>query len=271
MDGQAARANAEVLTRLSAAAGDVLVHVDTEGICRSATSSDVSVGVDLTASFAADDAATIRALLTAVAAGPALVRLRPARWVSAVAVPEGTTGWWVQLREVRSPAPSTVATDLPAGTADREQVLNEVAWLLAATPRTGKEIAIASCDLDGFAAINSSHGREIGDEVMSVVTDRISDALRSGDLVARLESDQLLIVLRGVHDLRGAVRVANKIRASVEDPIVTRIGELVQTVSVGVTLISRGESVDSVLERAEGAMMMAKESGRNAVMSSPPI
>ena len=48
-------------------------------------------------------------------------------------------------------------------------------------------------------------------------------------------------------------------------------GEIVQTVSVGVTLISRGESVDSVLERAEGAMAMAKEAGRNTVMSSPPI
>lgn len=271
MDGNHAQASAEVLGRLASLAGDVLVNVDTDGICRSATTTDVTIGADLTASFAADDATTIRALLTAVAAGPVLVRLRSARarWVSAVAVPEGTSGWWVQLREVHHPEMSP--TDLPAGTADREQVLNEVAWLLSATPRTGKEIAIASCDLDGFAAVNEEHGREIGDEVMGIVTGRISDALRSGDLVARLEDDQLLIVLRGVHDLRGAVRVANKIRTSVEDPIALPVGELVQTVSVGVTLISRGESVDSVLERAEGAMMLAKESGRNAVMSSPPI
>jgi PleD family two-component response regulator len=38
-----------------------------------------------------------------------------------------------------------------------------------------------------------------------------------------------------------------------------------------VTIISRGESVDSVLERAEGALAMAKDAGRNLVMSSPPI
>jgi PleD family two-component response regulator len=48
-------------------------------------------------------------------------------------------------------------------------------------------------------------------------------------------------------------------------------GDIVQTVSVGVTLISRGESVDSVLQRAEGAMEMAKDAGCNTVMSSPPI
>jgi PleD family two-component response regulator len=89
--------------------------------------------------------------------------------------------------------------------------------------------------------------------------------------VARLDGDRLLIVLRGVHHLRGAIRVANKVRAVVEDPIPLPGGDLVQTVSIGVTLISRGESVDSVLNRAEGAMSMAKESGRNLVMSSPPI
>ena len=155
--------------------------------------------------------------------------------------------------------------------AEREHVLNEVAWLLSATPRTGKEIAVASCDLDDFSFINEDHGREAGDEILRIVTGRISDALRSGDLVARPEDDQLLVVLRGVHHLRGAIRVANKIRAAVEDPIVMPFGEIVQTVSVGVTLISRGESVDSVLERAEGAMAMAKEAGRNTVMSSPPI
>jgi PleD family two-component response regulator len=65
--------------------------------------------------------------------------------------------------------------------------------------------------------------------------------------------------------------VANKIRAVVEDPIQLADGEIVQTMSVGVTLISRGESVYSVLERAEGALALAKAAGRNTVQSSPPI
>jgi diguanylate cyclase (GGDEF)-like protein len=106
---------------------------------------------------------------------------------------------------------------------------------------------------------------------MRVAAGRITDALRSGDLVARLDSDRFLVVLRGVHHLRGAIRVANKIRAVVEDPIPLPTGEINQTMSVGVTIISRGESVDSVLERAEGALAMAKDAGRNLVMSSPPI
>ena len=237
-------------------------------------------GRALADAFVADDAANVAALLGEATTGPTWVRLKvnddATRWVCAVSTPSDG-GWTLQLRDAHQLDPTahgaeaTAGNDVITGVADREQVLNEVAWLLSATPRTGKEIAVASCDLDDFEFINEEYGRDAGDEVLRIVTGRISDALRSGDLVARLEDDQLLVVLRGVHHLRGAIRVANKIRAAVEDPIPMPFGDIVQTVSVGVTLISRGESVDSVLDRAEGAMAMAKDAGRNTVMSSPPI
>jgi diguanylate cyclase (GGDEF)-like protein len=266
-----------VLPVLSIQAGDVHVLVTPDLVCLWSSDGSVRPGVALADAFAAEDEGAVTALLTTAPAGPAWARLRSSdagpRWVGVLAAPHPDGGWVLQLRESRQLDPTTPGASLAvgAGTAEREHVLNEVAWLLSATPRTGKEIAVASCDLDDFEFVNEDHGREAGDEILRIVTGRISDALRSGDLVARLEDDQLLVVLRGVHHLRGAIRVANKIRAAVEDPIVMPFGEIVQTVSVGVTLISRGESVDSVLERAEGAMAMAKEAGRNTVMSSPPI
>jgi diguanylate cyclase (GGDEF)-like protein len=265
------------LSALSAQAGDVHLWITPDLVCLWSSDGSVRPGVALADAFATEDVAAVTALLSTVPAGPVWARLRSVdsgpRWVGALAAPYADGGWVLQLRESRQLDPTAAGSPPPfgAGTAEREHVLNEVAWLLSATPRTGKEIAVASCDLDDFSFVNEDYGREAGDEILRIVTGRISDALRSGDLVARLEDDQLLVVLRGVHHLRGAIRVANKIRAAVEDPIVMPFGEVVQTVSVGVTLISRGESVDSVLERAEGAMAMAKEAGRNTVMSSPPI
>lgn len=266
------------LAALSEVAGDVHLLVGADAVCVAATDPVVRVGLPLDDVFSPDDAKTARALLSTEPAGPAWLRLRTkadgVRWVSVLAVPRADGGWTLQLRDTRQLDPTAngpASQDPASGAVARERVLDEVAWLLSATPRTGKEIAVASCDLDGFAAVNEEYGTEAGDEILRIVTGRISDALRSGDLVARLEDDQLLVVLRGVHHLRGAIRVANKIRAAVEDPIPMPFGDVVQTVSVGVTLISRGESVDSVLERAEGAMAMAKEAGRNAVISSPPI
>lgn len=265
------------LAALSELAGDVHLLVSADGICLASTDAGLRTGRFVEDLFAADDALAVRSLLADRPAGPAWLRLRTKddglRWVSSYAVPRGDGGWTLQLRESRQldPTAATGSRDAGAGPVDREQVLNEVAWLLSATPRTGKEIAVASCDLDDLSFVNEEYGREAGDEVLRIVTGRISDALRSGDLVARLQDDQLLVVLRGVHHLRGAIRVANKIRVAVEDPIPMPFGDIVQTISVGVTLISRGESVDSVLERAEGAMAMAKDAGRNTVMSSPPI
>ncbi len=271
----------EEIGELSRFAGDVNVVVSPDALCLWASDPQLRAGAALLDAFVADDADAVNALLATSAAGPKWVRLRgaddAARWVCALSMPRAGGGWLLQLRDSHQLDPTVhgatpaAGLDPVTGVADREQVLNEVAWLLSATPRTGKEIAVASCDFDDFAFVNEEYGREAGDEVLRIVTGRISDALRSGDLVARLDDDQLLVVLRGVHHLRGAIRVANKIRTAVEDPIPMPFGDIVQTVSIGVTLISRGESVDSVLERAEGAMAMAKDAGRNRVMSSPPI
>jgi diguanylate cyclase (GGDEF)-like protein len=263
------------LVDLSAQAGDVYVGVDQDGIVMECSDPAVRVNRAIADVFASEDGSTVADMLSEGPAGPAWARLRvkdELAWVSLVATPRADGGWLLLARIARQLDPTaSVAGGKSERMANREQALDEVAWLLSATPRTGKEIAVASCDLDDLDFVNEEYGRDVGDEVLRIITGRISDTLRSGDLVARLEDDQLLVVLRGVHHLRGAIRVANKIRVAVEDPIPMPFGEIVQTVSIGVTLISRGESVDSVLERAEGAMAMAKQAGRNRVMSSPPI
>lgn len=267
---------------LSEQAADVVLVLDDDGTCEWSSSEGVPpVGRPVRDVVLGDQTEALHELLSEGAGGPVWLRIptstHEVRWVYAVGRPRlDGKGWVVQLRMPRQVGVTShdfgdPGLDAVTGVAGRERALDEVAFLLSATPRTGKEIAVACCGMDDFAALNERLGLEAGDEVLRIVAGRICDALRSGDLVARLNGDRFLVVLRGVHHLRGAIRVANKVRAVVEDPIVLASGEILQTASVGVTLISRGESVDSVLERAEGAMALAKEAGRNTVMSSPPI
>jgi diguanylate cyclase (GGDEF)-like protein len=263
---------------LSRLASDIVVLVDDNGVCTWVDGAAWQ-GRALRDQVHADEVSGLAALLAPEPVGPMWLRRRrgdgSVAWWHASSTPHEGGGWVVQLRGFRPVDPmehaSSMKFDVVTGVAGREHALDEVAFLLSATPRTGKEVAVACCGLDRFTELNSALGRDTGDEVLRVVAGRITDALRSGDLVARWEGDRFLVVLRGVHHLRGAIRVANKIRAVVEDPITVNGDEVHQTVSVGVTLISRGESVDSVLERAEGAMQMSKDAGRNLVMSSPPI
>ena len=256
---------------------DIVVTLDADGVCTAAVRPEW-VGRPLADVLSSNDDGVISALLSASGSWPVWTHVHEGateKWMRAVSVPREDGGWVVQFRELRQ-------LDLPhldghhevdevTGLASRDHAMDEIAFLLSATPRTGREIAVACCGLDHFTALNDRIGSIASDEVLKVVAGRIGDALRSGDLVARYDGDQFLAVLRGVHHLRGAIRVANKIRVVVEDPINLADGQIDQTMSVGVTLISRGESVYSVLERAEGALALAKSSGRNTVMSSPPI
>ena len=256
---------------------DIVVTVDRAGVCESCIRAEW-IGRPLSDVLSGSDGRVVYALLGESGSGPVWAKLREGaedHWMHAVSIPRAGGGWVVQFREPRQMDLPHIdghhEVDAVTGLASRERALDEVAFLLAATPRTGKEIAVACCGLDGFTELNERLGSVAADEVMRVAAGRISDALRSGDLVARYEGDQFLVLLRGVHHLRGAIRVANKIRAAIEDPMTLAADEIVQTVSVGVTLINRGESVYSVLERAEGALAMAKSAGRNTVMSSPPL
>jgi len=267
------------IAALSAQAGDVLVLLGPDRTVGWASVEDIAPGADFASLTDPRDADVLDGLLDEVPAGPAVVRMtqsvaRGGYSASIVAVPR-PEGWLIQLRRPY-PIAGRASTDDwrgrgPRHIADGQQTLDELAWLLSATPRTGKEIAVAAFDLDGFADVNALRGRDVGDLVLATVADRVIDAVRSGDLVGRLTDDQFLVVLRGVHHLRGAIRVANKIRAAVEDPIAVPGGDVVQTISVGVTLVSLGEDVDVVLDRTASAVAMAKAVGGNVVRSEPAI
>lgn len=262
----------EELVALGRQAGDTFAAVDARGRVQWWSDGLRPAGIPLAKALVADDARLLPAVLTDVVTGPHWLRLVDAqghgRWMSVFAIPRDS-GWLVEFRDVRTLGPA--APQEGGGIADRDQVLNEIAWLLSATPRTGKETAVVSCCLDDFRALRDEHGRAVSDEVAQVILGRISDALRSGDLVARIGMDQLVVILRGVHDLKGALRVIERVQQAVNEPIDMPFGDVEQGMCVGLTLIQRGESVDSVLDRAEGALEMALQSGDNRIVTSPPM
>lgn len=259
---------------LARQAGDTFAAVDGSGRVQWWSDGLRPIGIPLASALAADDARLLPAVLSDVVNGPHWLRLVDAgghgRWMSVFAIPRDS-GWLVEFRDVRTLGPAAGVPQDGGGIADRDQVLNEVAWLLSATPRTGKETAIVACSLEGLAALQAAHGRQVSDEVVQVILGRISDALRSGDLVARIDHAQLVVILRGVHDLKGAVRVAERMQQAVNEPIPMPFGDVEQELAVGLTLITRGESVDSVLDRSEGALELAVQAGANRIITSPPL
>jgi diguanylate cyclase (GGDEF)-like protein len=128
-------------------------------------------------------------------------------------------------------------------------------------------LTLALLDLDNFKRINDSYGHQIGDEVLRKVATRLIGAVRNNDVVCRIGGDEFLIVMTDT-EAPAAGHVAERIRRAVTDTAVpTRDGTLPMSVSVGYTVRSPQDDapVDTLLERADQALLQAKSAGRNRV------
>lgn len=155
--------------------------------------------------------------------------------------------------------------DTLTGLVNRAETLVRLESALADTRIPGKHVGVLFCDIDHFKSINDTWGHTVGDVVLTTVAGRIGDCLRHDDTVGRMGGDEMLILLRGVHSLDEAADIAEKVRCHVGTPI--RHGDHVirATLSIGVTLAVRGESVSAMTARADDAMYAAKRAGRDTV------
>jgi diguanylate cyclase (GGDEF)-like protein len=131
----------------------------------------------------------------------------------------------------------------------------------------GTPLALALLDLDNFKRINDTRGHQAGDEVLRRVASRLLSTVRGGDAICRLGGDEFLVLMADT-DAAIAGRVAERIRHAITDaPIPTRDGAISISLSVGCTVRQARDTtpVDSLLERADRALMESKTAGRNRV------
>ena len=122
-------------------------------------------------------------------------------------------------------------------------------------------VALLLFDLDRFKEVNDTLGHHVGDQLLSVVASRLSAAVRPGDTVARLGGDEFAVLLPSTGP-DAAEQTARRLLAELGAPVVLE-GLLVDIgASVGVACGPRhGTALDELLQRADVAMYLAKESG----------
>lgn len=125
-------------------------------------------------------------------------------------------------------------------------------------------LAVCFMDLDGFKAVNDTHGHEAGDELLVIVARRLEAHVRTDDTVARQGGDEFVILLNDLADVAECERAAGRLLQAVREPIVVN-GHTVQVgASIGIALHPRdGSNAETLLRYADQAMYQAKQSGRN--------
>lgn len=130
-----------------------------------------------------------------------------------------------------------------------------------------RTLALAFVDLDGFKAVNDTHGHAVGDDLLRVVSDRLGGSVRAADTVARFAGDEFVIVFEDV-DEATAVELAERIRTEVRAPVSIAGHVLCVTASVGLVLAGPDiRQPDDVLRAADAAMYRAKQQGRDCIES----
>jgi diguanylate cyclase (GGDEF)-like protein len=161
-------------------------------------------------------------------------------------------------------------TDELTQIANRRGILDILATDLAKSGRHALPLAVLMADIDHFKSINDTHGHAAGDEALRTVSRTLAEALREGDSVGRLGGEEFLVLLPMLEG-DAARLAAERLRRQVERTRAAFEGrEIPLSVSIGVGCRRQGDSVDSLLARADAALYAAKGAGRNRVAMELP-
>ena len=119
-------------------------------------------------------------------------------------------------------------------------------------------VGLIVADLDGFKEVNDRHGHSAGDAVLVGVAGRMAQEVRSQDTIARLGGDEFAVVCPGLHDAAEAEQVLGRLRRAFGVRVATDTPGVQASASIGMALSRPGDTVESLLQRADLEMYQAK-------------
>lgn len=150
------------------------------------------------------------------------------------------------------------------GLPNRNLLADRIGQALTYAERYRKLVAVLFVDLDHFKFINDSLGHDMGDRLLQIVGQRLTECVRSIDTVARHGGDEFVMVLPDLTESEDAAKVAQKMQDAVGQPFKIGEHEFVVSCSTGISIYPRdGEDAQTLLKNADAAMYHAKEHGRN--------
>jgi len=158
-------------------------------------------------------------------------------------------------------------TELP----NRRMLQERMQELGRSTAHPHHGFGVMMLDLDHFKTLNDTHGHAAGDQLLCVVAERLQGCVRHHDMVARLGGDEFVVLLEdldpdaAIAEAR-SIRLAENIIQAISQPIQLDLGNIHQSVSIGIALpAAKGSSGEKLMQQADLALYESKSTGRNRV------
>ncbi len=160
-------------------------------------------------------------------------------------------------------------TDPLTGLFNRKHLMETLTAEVIRSLRHKHTFALMIIDIDHFKRINDTYGHQKGDEVLHCLAQVFKQSIRDSDYAARYGGEEFIILLPET-DGQGAMEAAERIRVNVGQESVAMADDSISvTVSIGISLFpDNGEDVNSVIQQADKALYIAKDTGRNRIVPS---
>jgi diguanylate cyclase (GGDEF)-like protein len=130
--------------------------------------------------------------------------------------------------------------------------------------RRNRSLAVAFMDLDGFKAINDLHGHDVGDELLIQVAQRMKEALREGDTLARIGGDEFIAVMVNLENIEDSEPVLKRLLKAAATPVNLCDVMMQVSASIGVSFYPQDHvDADLLMRHSDQAMYVAKQAGKN--------
>lgn len=129
----------------------------------------------------------------------------------------------------------------------------------------GIRFGILFMDIDHFKQFNDHYGHEVGDEVLTMISKTLQASTRATDLIGRFGGEEFIAVLAGVDEVT-LIKKAERLRMLVENCALPFQGRMLKvTMSVGASMVQDGDTVETLLKKADEMLYVSKKNGRNMV------
>lgn len=145
---------------------------------------------------------------------------------------------------------------------NRDMLLQQAELVRDRAIRYASPFVMMMIDLDGFKPVNDRYGHAAGDRLLVVIAERLRRCVRANDTVSRLGGDEFAVVLDVPSEADSARLVAERILASVSEPIDLDGFSVTVGASIGIAIWGGEPDITTVLKRADDAMYEAKAGGR---------
>ncbi|MFN2459295.1 MAG: putative bifunctional diguanylate cyclase/phosphodiesterase [Candidatus Velthaea sp.] len=175
---------------------------------------------------------------------------------------------YVFLRADRAPAPGGLAlVDALTGIPSRAAMLESLTAAVENARRAGSSAALYYIDLDGFKAINDTHGHPAGDAVLAEIAQRFRRASRRGEMLGRVGGDEFAAVVPRLEPDADVMELAYRLLGALRDVVVVDGASERIRASVGIAIFPEdGATPAELLTAADASMYRAKRAGGGTVV-----